>query len=67
MAQGSWDEKGHTVSCPDCKGAGVIKHPWEMGVHLKNGELPEVKEDYPFEREETQLDMLNARYRQVVE
>ncbi len=29
-------------ACPKCDN-GVIKHEWEMGVHLKNGELPSVK------------------------
>ncbi len=29
------------IICSKCNGTGVIKEPWEMGVHLKNGELPD--------------------------
>ncbi len=28
--------------CPKCNGHGVIKHKWEIGVHLENGELPDL-------------------------
>ena len=56
--------------CPKCDN-GVIKHKWKIAAVLENGELPEVTEDYPFERLETQADMLNEDWakevRQVVE
>lgn len=55
------------MGCGKCNSTGKIKHSWKVRVVLENGELPEVKEDYPFERLETQRDMLNAKYRQVVE
>ncbi len=64
------------IECPDeATGdpdfATKTRYKWKVGVHLENGKLPEVKEDYPFEREETQLDMLNEGWvkevRQVVE
>ena len=28
--------------CRTCNNLSVIKHEWEMGVHLKNGELPDL-------------------------
>ena len=65
--------------CRTCHGTGVIKHKWEMGVHLKNGELP--KSIYEAEGvgymnecavsslrgyRDAREDMLNKKYRQVV-
>ena len=36
-----WGTQASWYRCPGCNGTGVIKEPWEMGVHLKNGELPD--------------------------
>ena len=40
---GEWGGNGIMFGfepCPKCNGAGSIPYEWEMGVHLKNGELP---------------------------
>ena len=71
-----WGGPGINDECDDCEGKGVVKHKWEIGVHLENGELPECP--YPIDvagssrgwKQCTQ-DMLNEKWvkevRQVVE
>ena len=63
------------IICSKCNGTGVIKEPWEMGVHLKNGKLPE--NPYPCDTPEHTARhfacnegfalMSIKKYRQVVE
>ena len=57
--------------CSTCHGNGIIKHKWEMGVHLENGELPEIAEwaygkAAKLDAEVIQEDMIKAGYVQEV-
>ena len=73
---GSGSNYNDFSKCPKCDN-GVIKEPWEVSVTLKNGELPglpEVTTNTPAQqnninywRRTGHKDMLDAKYKQVVE
>ncbi len=74
MGQGS-TFIAHPVYCPRCNHSGVLQYPWKVSVTLENGELPVLYgfgvngqdvEQINFQLK-TQNDMLNAKYRQIVE
>ena len=67
-------DKGVTTVhiCPRCQSEGVIKHRWKVSVTLENGELPEYHRGEEATCGESchfweQQNMLNAKYKQVVE
>ncbi len=73
MGQGS-TFIAHPVYCPRCNHSGVLQYPWKVSVTLENGELPKIPYSPQYANgwlyrgyKESQEDMLNAKYRQVVE
>ena len=67
-----WGTQASWERCPRCEGTGLISSKWKVSVTLENGELPEYHRGEEATCGESchfweQRNMLNAKYRQVVE